>query len=215
MPTKRFYHLPEEKKKAIRTAAFHEFARVPVDKVSINQIIKEAGISRGSFYTYFADKWDVLSCIFEESHREMSESMYVCMETSGGDIWYMLESLLKEAIVASSGEEHRRFLRNVMEHTSSEEWFRSLGKPSGRDEALEEEAIRWMYDHYSREKLKELNYSEFTAFFQLAVIAVAIEVKAYFEGKSEELIYESFRHKLDILKWGLCSPGKPDLTVSE
>ena len=67
MPTERFYRLPEEKRRTIRNAAFHEFARVSVEKVSINQIIKEAEISRGSFYTYFEDKWDVLAYVFEES----------------------------------------------------------------------------------------------------------------------------------------------------
>ena len=42
MPTERFYRLPEEKKRSICSAAVKEFARVPLDKVSINQIIKEA-----------------------------------------------------------------------------------------------------------------------------------------------------------------------------
>ena len=46
MPTERFYRLPEEKKRSICSAAVKEFARVPLDKVSINQIIKEADISR-------------------------------------------------------------------------------------------------------------------------------------------------------------------------
>ena len=72
MPTERFYRLPEEKKRIIRDAAFKEFARVPIDKVSINQIIKEADISRGSFYTYFEDKWDLLGYIFEESQDRKS-----------------------------------------------------------------------------------------------------------------------------------------------
>ena len=46
MPTERFYKLPEEKKKAIRDAAMEECIRVPFEKVSINKIIQNAGISR-------------------------------------------------------------------------------------------------------------------------------------------------------------------------
>ena len=49
MPSERFYRLSEEKRKMICEAAIKEFARVTIDKVSINQIIKNANISRGSF----------------------------------------------------------------------------------------------------------------------------------------------------------------------
>lgn len=60
MPTQRFLKLKDEKKQAILEAAVHEFSRVPYSAASINQIIKEAGISRGSFYTYFEDKDDLM-----------------------------------------------------------------------------------------------------------------------------------------------------------
>lgn len=59
MPTQRFLNL-KDSKNAILEAAAHEFARVPYSAVSINQIIKEAEISRGSFYTYFEDKDDLM-----------------------------------------------------------------------------------------------------------------------------------------------------------
>ena len=49
MPTQRFLNLKESKKNAILEAAANEFARVPYSAVSINQIIKEAEISRGKF----------------------------------------------------------------------------------------------------------------------------------------------------------------------
>ena len=40
--------------------------RVPYEKVSINQIIHNADISRGSFYTYFVDKKDLLEYILSD-----------------------------------------------------------------------------------------------------------------------------------------------------
>ena len=89
MPTERFYRLPEEKKRSICSAAVKEFARVPLDKVSINQIIKEADISRGSFYTYFEDKWDLLACIFEDSQNRLRDFCREALITSGGNIWVM------------------------------------------------------------------------------------------------------------------------------
>ncbi len=63
MPSERFLKLSEEKQKRIVEAAVNEFARVPFENVSINQIIREADISRGSFYTYFEDKRDLLGYV--------------------------------------------------------------------------------------------------------------------------------------------------------
>ena len=56
MPTERFLRLPKEKIEAIRIAAAKEFMRVPLEEASINRIVHDADISRGSFYTYFEDK---------------------------------------------------------------------------------------------------------------------------------------------------------------
>ena len=73
MPTERFNKLPEEKKKAIRDAAMEECIRVPFEKVSINKIIQNAGISRGSFYTYFEDKRDVVRYIFSDTADKLKD----------------------------------------------------------------------------------------------------------------------------------------------
>ena len=56
MPTERFLRLPKEKIEAIRIAAAKEFIRVPLEEASINRIVHDSNISRGSFYTYFEDK---------------------------------------------------------------------------------------------------------------------------------------------------------------
>ena len=55
-----FFKPERIQKNAILEAAANEFARVPYSAASINQIIKEAEISRGSFYTYFEDKDDLM-----------------------------------------------------------------------------------------------------------------------------------------------------------
>ena len=59
MPTSTFLDLDENKKARILTAAIDEFSKSPYEKVSIQQLIKSAGIPRGSFYQYFTDKEDL------------------------------------------------------------------------------------------------------------------------------------------------------------
>ena len=52
-------NLPAEKQEKLLEAATREFSHRPFNEASINQIIKEAGIPRGSFYMYFQDKEDL------------------------------------------------------------------------------------------------------------------------------------------------------------
>jgi TetR/AcrR family transcriptional regulator len=58
MPKETFNKLPIEKQKLIFDACVKEFSTFTYSQASINQIIKNANISRGSFYQYFEDKWD-------------------------------------------------------------------------------------------------------------------------------------------------------------
>ena len=50
-----FERLPEEKKDRILQAARAEFIRNPYEKTSINRILSEAEVPKGSFYQYFDD----------------------------------------------------------------------------------------------------------------------------------------------------------------
>lgn len=59
MPKKTFENLSEQKKKRIFNAAVQEFSNRRFSEASINQIIKTAEISRGSFYQYFHNKEDI------------------------------------------------------------------------------------------------------------------------------------------------------------
>lgn len=59
MPQQTFFNLPEEKRQQILQVAIDEFAENDYDNVSISRIVARAGIAKGSFYQYFADKDDL------------------------------------------------------------------------------------------------------------------------------------------------------------
>ena len=59
MPKDTFCNLPEAKRTLINEAAIDEFAAYPFDQASINRIVANAGIAKGSFYQYFEDKKDL------------------------------------------------------------------------------------------------------------------------------------------------------------
>ena len=54
-----FQNLKEDKKDRIIDAALAEFAARPFNEASITNIVKNADISRGSFYQYFGNKENI------------------------------------------------------------------------------------------------------------------------------------------------------------
>jgi len=67
MPKGTFLNLPQEKKDKIIEVAIDEFAQYSFQNASINRIVENAGIAKGSFYQYFEDKSDVFKYILNIS----------------------------------------------------------------------------------------------------------------------------------------------------
>jgi len=73
MPKQTFLNLPEEKRQAVVNAAVEEFAEYGFEGSSINRIVANSGISKGSFYQYFADKMDVFRYLMDLLANEKME----------------------------------------------------------------------------------------------------------------------------------------------
>lgn len=87
MCTETFLRLPEEKRTRFLNAAWEEFTAVRFADASINQIVRRAGIPRGSFYQYFADKDDLLAYLLEEVRNRIKEEYRRVLRDNGGDIF--------------------------------------------------------------------------------------------------------------------------------
>jgi AcrR family transcriptional regulator len=73
MPKQTFHNLPEEKKSVIINAAVEEFAGHGYKGASINRIVANSEISKGSFYQYFHDKLDVFKHLIDVLAAEKIE----------------------------------------------------------------------------------------------------------------------------------------------
>lgn len=89
MCTETFLRLPEEKRNRFLDAAWEEFTAVPYSNASINKIIQRAGIPRGSFYQYFADKSDLFGYLLENMRKSFSMGYGELLSQAGGDIFAM------------------------------------------------------------------------------------------------------------------------------
>lgn len=204
MPTERFYRLPMEKQNAIRGAAMKEFARVPIDKVSINKIIQEADISRGSFYTYFEDKWDILEYLFEEGRRQMKRFCVEELERYNGDIWMMLEAFMGEMLKFCAQRDSFGLLKGVIQHMSPEQMFGSFIPKVEYHERKRNELERWCYERANKQDFRDPSYEGFHRMMMLIGPAMAMAVKAFYMGVPADEIKKEYSLKLRLLRYGVC-----------
>ena len=94
MPKETFYRLPDEKRERIMAAAEREFLENSFEAASINRIIKEAAIPRGSFYQYFEDKKDIFLYIVSTHKNEAFGFVESFIKDSDGDVF----SFMRKAI---------------------------------------------------------------------------------------------------------------------
>lgn len=73
MPKQTYYNLDKDKKDRLIEACLEEFSHYTFTDASINRIIKNCDISRGSFYQYFENKEDcymeILGMIAQEKYE--------------------------------------------------------------------------------------------------------------------------------------------------
>lgn len=66
MPKDTFFNLPKEKRERVIEGAKRVFSRNHYKNVTIDAIVNEAGIPKGSFYQYFSNKDDLFKFMFGE-----------------------------------------------------------------------------------------------------------------------------------------------------
>ena len=93
LPSSTFLNLAPEKQEKLLSAAVRKFTERPYNEASINRIVREAGIPRGSFYMYFRDKEDLFHYLMEESINEMLMVFEEVLHSQGGDIFAALPAM--------------------------------------------------------------------------------------------------------------------------
>lgn len=73
MPNKTFDNLSDEKKEAIIRSSLKEFTVHDFDSASLNDIITEIGIAKGSFYRYFNNKQELYDYLIEYGLEKKSD----------------------------------------------------------------------------------------------------------------------------------------------
>jgi AcrR family transcriptional regulator len=113
MPKQTFFHLSKDKQETLIHAAKQEFSRAPLHEASIANIIKSAGIPRGSFYQYFDDKEDLFYYLLNQLAEKNNQRFISVLNEKNGDLFETFIASFEFMIDVHRNEEHKNFFKNV------------------------------------------------------------------------------------------------------
>ncbi|MDP4088005.1 MAG: TetR/AcrR family transcriptional regulator [Bacillota bacterium] len=114
MPKQLFFTLSSEKQNRIKAAALAEFSEHQYHEASINQIIKMADISRGSFYQYFDDKEDLYFFLIESFLKiKMDEFLKNYAKDENTNVFTVNRQVFISILSMISDEKYHGFFNNL------------------------------------------------------------------------------------------------------
>ncbi|SFD69281.1 DNA-binding transcriptional regulator, AcrR family [Lentibacillus persicus] len=198
MPKQTFFNLPHEKKQMLIRSAEAEFSRVPLYQASISNIVKEAGIPRGSFYQYFQDKEDAFFFLLDDLSRKRQEVFINLLKKYDGDLFTALEAFFQ---VAVTEVENLDFMRNTflnMTYRIEESFLKML---SGRQNEKQFREVSTLIDK------RKLNLSGDKELYHMMIILTSVIVRNFVEkfarGLPDEEAINNFKIEMKLLKKGL------------
>lgn len=196
MPSNTFLRLNTDKKKKLIDASFKEFSLNNFNDASINRIIKEAGISRGSFYMYFEDKKDLYFYLLEQYLEVLINNMKNDLIKNKGDLFKMFQDNIK-AIYNSFKKNNINFLKKSLENiTMMEESKKTFGF---RDKRL----LRELIPNINLELLNDNAKKHIEVIFAINMHLLMVTLmKLLRQDSFDEKILKDYYEQLDILKYG-------------
>ncbi len=203
MPTERFYRLPREKAEAIRMAAIREFKRVPPEEVSINKIIRDAEISRGSFYTYFADKTELLSWLMRDVVKGHKRFYVQTLLQNGGDIWDVFDKALDSSIELVSEKKLVEIAVNLIQSRYFSDYFRQHLDTDPVQYGTGDPFYHWLYVHCDRERCPA-DAEDFEIMMDFQLMALVSALKLYFQGRfPRETLERFYKKRIEFIRCGV------------
>ena len=198
MPKETFVKLSKEKQQKVITAAKKEFARVPIENVSIKNIVEEADIARGSFYQYFESKEDLLIYILKENSEKLNIKLKNEVSKTNGDIFklyiFLYDSMLEEFTGNSDQDLFKQIFINLK---SSDENIFDIVKN------IKPQNIIDYYEQIDKTNLKIENYDDLTVVCDMLNAITRRAVIKNFKNKSKEECRAMFLKEIEYLKHGI------------
>ncbi|MFQ9515666.1 MAG: TetR family transcriptional regulator [Eubacterium sp.] len=191
MPKSTFYRISEEKRNRIVNAARHEFMNVPYNEVSINRIIKEAEIPRGSFYQYFDGKEDLFHFVLQEHKSNFLRILIEEIDKADGDLFKSVENQI-DRIIEFVYHDNSGKVRMLF----SEPWiFETIWRAIIKDQACKGDVSCGLVDRIDDSLLDVEDEEELVLLINILVVVVRDSVGNIFLH-NEKLSAEEAKNRL-------------------
>lgn len=205
MPKETFFNLPEEKRNMIRAVAIKEFATHTYDQASVNRIVANAEISKGSLYQYFEDKKDIFNYLIALMTEEKLKFVSPVMQNPDG---YDFFTLIKELYVsgirfAVENPEYAEIVNRLMETKNSKIYKEIM------DENMD--AAFKYFDGLIKKAIakgevrKEIDHKMFTYLIASMNEKIIEYFSEYVPEDDDEKILETVDNLIDLLKHGMAT----------
>lgn len=202
MPTQTFFHLPKEKQDTVIKAALKEFTKVSFENASINQIIKEASISRGSFYMYFQDKEDLYFYLLEQFRMHFKENLLSILAEEHGDLFRTFERLFEQIVEYCLNKNRKSFFKRVFTDINSRS-EKKLFPTKSKVQEMESEHEQFL----SQIDTKKLNVETRGDLEEMVGLLFGMTlhtlVHSFVREDTKEEMISSYQRKLELLKNGM------------
>ena len=127
------------------------------------------------------------------------------MEESNGDIWAMLEQFLERAIRLCERKQNSEFLRNQLDSGERNTLLLQLCgmAPDICGNSRRRTLQQQIYERCVGVSMRAMSWERFTAFFDLAMTCIGMEIARFFDGIPLDEVREHFRAREEVLRCGV------------
>jgi TetR/AcrR family transcriptional regulator len=148
----KFLKLEPQKQERILNAAINEFAQKGYKNASTNEIVKEAGISKGLIFHYFKSKKDLYFFLYDYLMEMLSDEFYKKLDLSETDMFKNMRqtALMKLEMFKKHPHIFKFFLTAYVE-----EDMEVKNDLESRNKVLMANSMQKIYDHIDLSKFKD------------------------------------------------------------
>ena len=197
MPKKEFFNLEVSKQQIILDAARKEFTSTLYEDASINKIVKDANISRGSFYCYFENKKDIYLYIMGGEIRRMVDTFVIANDKGKIDIFVAALKLYDQIMFFYENDDNKELMKNIMCNMKMEFEKESLVLPIT-------DILRGLKRRVSLDKV---SYSSDSELFSITGMIIHSILEAVFQSVFKKMdcniVRNDLQFKLKIIERGV------------
>ena len=201
MPKQTFFNLSVGKQETLINAAMKEFSRVQLFEASISNIVRSAGIPRGSFYQYFDDKEDAFYFLLDNHCKEMQKNFILSLKKVDGDIFETFIEMFQSMMKNFQNQENRSFFKNIflnMNHKTENTLTHNVNEKMCNDQFSEIIGLI---------NTTNLNVTKEQEIFHILKIIMAVTFQNLIQNFAMELPFEesirNYTLEINMLKKGL------------